>query len=89
MAVATGKADAHFKITGGKEFDWPLRWTAVLTRQDNKWLIANMHFSGNSIENPLITASQAITSWLPWAIGLAGLVLGFTIAVVTGKRRKA
>src|SRR5262245_57825439 len=32
IAVAFGKADTHFKMMGGSEFDWPLRWTATLTR---------------------------------------------------------
>ena len=46
IAVAFGKADAHFKLMGGREFDWPLRWTATLTRSDGKWSIVALAFLG-------------------------------------------
>jgi ketosteroid isomerase-like protein len=80
VAVATGSANAHFKMAIGKEFDWPLRWSAVLTRQDNAWSVVNAHFSGNAVDNPLITASQAVTSWIPWAMAVGGLVVGFVLS---------
>jgi ketosteroid isomerase-like protein len=87
IAVATGKADAHFKLMGGREFDWPLRWTATLTRNENKWSIAALHFSGNAIDNPLISAAMWFGRWLAVGTGIAGLVIGFLIAWML--RRKA
>jgi uncharacterized protein (TIGR02246 family) len=89
VAVATGSANAHFKMALGKEFDWPLRWSAVLTRQDSKWSVVNAHFSGNAVDNPLITASQAVTSWMPWAMAVGGLVVGFILSLLLRRRGKA
>jgi hypothetical protein len=80
IAVAFGKAEAHFKMMGGSEFDWPLRWTATLTRNDGKWSISALHFSGNAIDNPLMAAASWFGRWLALGTGIAGLVIGFLIA---------
>lgn len=80
VAVASGKADAHFKLMAGKEFDWPLRWTATLTRNDNKWSIVALHFSANAIDNPLLSAANSVTSWIAAGAALAGLVIGYIMA---------
>lgn len=89
IAVATGQASAHFKLAIGKELDWPIRWSVTLVRQNDKWLITNAHFSANAIDNPLINASQAISSWMPWAIGVGGLVVGFVLSWLLRRRGKA
>ena len=88
IAVAFGKADAHFKMMGGSEFDWPLRWTATLTRNDGKWSIVALHFSGNAIDNPLMAAANWFGRWLAIGVGIAGLLVGFLIAWMM-RRRKA
>ena len=80
VAVASGKADAHFKLVAGKELDWPLRWTATLTRNENKWSIVALHFSANAIDNPLLAAASSFTSWIAAGAALAGLVIGYVIA---------
>jgi len=80
IAVATGNLDAHFELAVGKAFDWPIRWTAVLTRQGDRWLIANLHFSANAVENPIVAAKGMVLTWLPWVAGLLGLVAGYTLA---------
>jgi ketosteroid isomerase-like protein len=89
IAVASGKADAHFKLVGDREFDWPLRWTATLTRNDGKWSIVSLHFSGNSIDNPLMTAATSFGRWIAVAAGIGGLVLGFLLAWLWRRRVSA
>ncbi len=79
VAVASGKADAHFKLVTGKEFEWPLRWTATLTRNDSKWSIVDLHFSANAIDNPLLAAATSTTLWTAATAGLGGLVIGYVI----------
>lgn len=80
VAVATGSSSAHFKLATGRELDWPIRWSATLVRRNDKWLITNAHFSSNAIDNPLVNAKQTISSWMPWAFGLAGLATGFLLS---------
>lgn len=88
IAIATGKANAHFKLAVGKELDWPIRWSAMLVKQNEKWLITTAHFSANAIDNPLINASQSISSWTPWAMAAAGLVLGLLLSRFLRRTRK-
>jgi ketosteroid isomerase-like protein len=87
IAVAFGKADAHFKMMGGSEFDWPLRWTATLTRSGDKWSVVALHFSGNSIDNPLMAAANRFGRWVAIGAGIAGLLVGFLIAWMMGRRK--
>ena len=80
VAVATGTVDANFKLAVGREFDWPIRWTAVLTRQDDKWLITHAHFSANAIDNPVVSTTGKTLGWLSLATGLLGLLVGYLLA---------
>lgn len=84
-AVATGTVDAAFKMRAGLQFELPLRWTAVLSRDSGTWKIAAMHFSANIFDNPLDTGLRKYLWLMLAAAGLAGLVLGWLI----GRRRRA
>jgi ketosteroid isomerase-like protein len=84
IAVATGRADTHFDMAGGASFDWPLRWTATLTNTDGKWSIVALHFSGNAIDNPLMSAATSFGRWIAGGTGIAGLAIG----VFLGWRRR-
>jgi ketosteroid isomerase-like protein len=89
VAVASGKADAHFKLVSGKEYDWPLRWTGVLTRSDNKWAIVALHFSANAINNPLISAASSLIFWIAAGVGFAGIAIGYILARLWSRRATA
>jgi uncharacterized protein (TIGR02246 family) len=80
VAVASGKADTHFKVVGNKEFDWPLRWSATLMRTDGKWSVVNLHVSANALDNPLLSVAVSSTKWFAAGSGLASLVIGFIAA---------
>ncbi len=84
-AVATGTADAAFKMRAGLEFKLPLRWTAALVKEGGAWKIAGMHFSANIFDNPLDTGLRKYL-WL--MLGGAG-ILGLIIGVLIGRRRRA
>jgi len=76
-AVATGSSKAHFKLSGGLEFDLDGRWTADLVRQGDKWQLAAAHYSVNMFDNPLLRNAERL-SWMVGAgAGVAGLILGF------------
>jgi ketosteroid isomerase-like protein len=89
VAVASGKADAHFKLVSGKEYDWPLRWTGTLTESDNKWSIVALHFSANAIDNPLISATNSFIYWIATGAGLAGIAIGYFLATLWWRRSGA
>jgi ketosteroid isomerase-like protein len=85
IAVATGTADAHMELAGGKSLDVPLRWTATLDNQDGKWKVAAAHFSANMFDNPIMAEVKGLAYWLAGGAGLIGLLLGWLI----GRGRKA
>jgi hypothetical protein len=89
IAVAFGKADAHFEMVAGSKFDWPLRWTATLTNSGGKWSVVALHFSGNAIENPLMAATSAFLRWVAVGTGVAGLLIGLIIGWRRGRRASA
>ncbi|MGB8814400.1 MAG: nuclear transport factor 2 family protein [Paracoccaceae bacterium] len=79
-AVATGTADAAFKMRAGLEFQLPLRWSATLSHDTGAWKIASMHFSANIFDNPLDSGLRQYLWLMLAAAGLVGLVLGMLIA---------
>src|SRR5205807_2525523 len=51
-AIAFGSAQEHFKLTDGRSFDFPGRWSATLVKDSDKWLVASLHTSDNIFDNP-------------------------------------
>jgi len=75
-AVATGDAQAHYKFKGGMVLDAHGRWTADLVRQNDRWQIAAVHYSGNLFDNPLLDAART-AAWLAGGIAVAvGFIIG-------------
>ena len=89
VAVATGYVETRFKLAVGREFDWPIRWTAVLMKQGDRWLITQAHFSGNAIDNPVVAATSGLLAWLPWVTALLGLTVGFVVAWFLRRKSKS
>lgn len=83
QAVATGSSASSFVMRAGLEFDMPLRWTAVLTKDTGNWQISGMHFSANIFDNPLDTGLRKYL----WIIVAVTLVVGLLIGLISGRRR--
>jgi uncharacterized protein (TIGR02246 family) len=86
VAVSTGKADSHYVLTNGMNFQVVARWTATLVRKDGKWLVAAFHYSTNMFKNPVLDAQR---KWLMIAGGGGALLLGligFFVGRKTGRR---
>jgi ketosteroid isomerase-like protein len=84
VAVSTGTSNAHFKLRGGSEFDVPLRWSATLVKDGDKWTVASAHFSANIFDNPLVNPVKTFAYWVAGIGALLGLLIGWLI----GRRRK-
>ena len=82
--VSYGETIAQYHLLG-KDYEIKSRWTATLVKVDGKWLLAAYHISMNVLDNPLLNAAK---SALYVAAGIAG-VIGITIGIFLGKRRKA
>ena len=82
VAVSAGKADSHYVLTNGMDFEVPARWTATLVRREGRWLVASFHYSTNMFKNPVLDAQR---KWLIIAGTGAALVLGI-VGFLFGRR---
>lgn len=82
--ISFGSAVEHFKMTGGRTFDLPARWSATLVKDGGRWLIASLHASDNLFDNPLLAMARRAV-W--WAGGIA-LLVGLAAGVLLGRRRR-
>jgi ABC-type Fe3+ transport system permease subunit len=88
-ALAYGKSRDHFKLTSGLSFEVNSLWTATLVKEDNQWQVTSFHASTNLFDNPLLNAAKDLTVWVGVLAGLGGLVLGYVLARLLGRRRPA
>ena len=77
VALSRGSSNAHFKLATGTEFDVPLRWSATLLRANDKWAIANLQFTANMFDNPMLGFLKSTTKWVALGVGIVALLVGF------------
>jgi ketosteroid isomerase-like protein len=78
-AIATGSSKAHFKLSGGLEFDLDGRWTADLVRENGKWQLAAAHYSVNMFDNPLLENAKRMAWMVGAGAAVGGLIAGFLL----------
>lgn len=84
--VAFGSSNDHYVLSSGGEFDLTTRWSATVVADGNAWQVANLHVSSNLFDNPVVNASKNYL-FAAGGIGLGlGLLLGFVLARLSGKR---
>jgi ketosteroid isomerase-like protein len=86
VAISRGSSNAHFKLATGTEFDVPLRWSATLLRENNKWTIANLQFTANMFNNPMLDVLKSSMKWIALGTGVAALVVGFLLGWLVRRR---
>ncbi|GAL92141.1 YybH family protein [Microcystis aeruginosa] len=86
--VAAGGAITTFSFKDGKSANMALRWTAVLQKLEDKWMIQSLHFSSNLLDNPVLNAARQLNKTLGVAAGLGGFLLGAATMVILNRRTK-
>ena len=86
-AVAFGHSNDRYELGNGQTINVSPQWSATLIRHEQRWLIANFHYSANIFDNPVLSAQRQ------WLLGgaataaLAAALLGFWLG--RRQRRKA
>lgn len=80
--VATGEAITTFSFKDGKSANMDVRWTAVLQKLQDKWLIQSLHFSSNLLNNPVLNAAQQLGKTLAIGAGIGGFLIGALIMLL-------
>jgi len=86
--VAAGGAITTFSFKDGTSANMALRWTAVLQKLEDKWMIQSLHFSSNLLDNPVLNAARQLNKTLGVAAGLGGFLLGAATMVILNRRTK-
>jgi len=80
IAVSYGTTDEFVKTAEGKEYKFPMLWTAVARRDGDGWKAIRMHGSMNPLTNVFVTTQLNATKWIYGGGGLiVGLVGGFLL----------
>jgi len=89
-AVAYGHSNDHYKLRDGTEFDQNTRWSSTLVKKDGQWKVASVHISTNMFDNPVLNLAVKMTAlWTGAISGVVGMIVGFAISWVVGRRKKA
>ena len=86
VAISRGGSNAHFKLATGTEFDVPLRWSATLLRDNDKWALANLQYTANMFDNPMLDFLKSTTKWVAAGCALVALLVGFLLGRWTRRR---
>ena len=73
IAVSHGSTDEFVKTAEGKEYKFPMLWTAVLRREEGGWKAIRMHGSMDPLKNVFVKTQLAVTKWV---YGGGGLIIG-------------
>jgi ketosteroid isomerase-like protein len=89
-AVSWGNLHDHFVLTDGSDLPLNSVFTATIARHGERWLVTAFHASVNAFDNPVLSlAVRKLGLWAGLGGGVAGLFLGWVIARVTARPRRA
>lgn len=80
VAVSHGTTDEHVRTAAGREYKFPMLWTAVSRKDNDGWKVIRMHGSIDPLSNPFVRTELKATRWI---FGLGGLILGLVVGILT------
>ncbi len=89
-SISYGHMNDTFKLKDGTEFHLDSRFSAWLVRENGQWLVRGFHLSGNIFDNDIQKMYVHKTAlYAGLGSGGGGLLFGFVIARVLGRRKTA
>ena len=86
-ATVYGKGTEKYAFNGS-DYELPVRWTAVVVKDDAGWKISSFHSGVNFANNPVLTAFDELSTKAAIFGGIAGIVLGFILGLIIGRASK-
>ncbi|HWP57521.1 MAG TPA: nuclear transport factor 2 family protein [Candidatus Acidoferrales bacterium] len=87
LALSYGTTDEFIKTAEGREYRFPMLWTAVARKENGDWKAIRMHGSINPLNNVFVNTWLNTTKWVYGGGGLvAGLVAGFLLSLLRRRR---
>lgn len=86
-AVSWGNLHDHFVLTDGSDLPLNSVFTSTIAKRGEKWLVTGFHASVNAFDNPVLgLATRKIALWVGGGAGVAGLLFGWVLARVFGRK---
>lgn len=83
IALSYGTTDEFVKTAEGKEYKFPMLWTAVSRREEGGWKAIRLHGSMDPLSNVFVKTQLQATKWIYGGGGVVvGLVVGFLLAML-------
>ena len=76
IGVTQGTSNDTFEFRKAGRRELTTRWTAVVEKNQGQWRVARVHMSANVLDNPVIDASNALSTLKMGAGAAGGFVLG-------------
>lgn len=86
IAVSYGTTDEYVKTAEGKEYKFPMLWTAVSRREDGGWKAIRLHGSMDPLGNVFVKTQLDATKWI---YGGGGVIVGLVAALLLHLIRRA
>jgi ketosteroid isomerase-like protein len=87
VGVANGASEDVYHFKDGDVRVMKSRWSAVMQKDGDTWKLANVHFSANLADNPVLTGVKAYAMKLAAGGAAGGLLVGILLMLLL--RRKA
>lgn len=89
VGIVDGTSKETYTFRDGDVRDMTTRWTAVVDKEDGNWKIAQIHFSANVLDNPVLSAAQKAAGGNIMLPGLVGFALGSLLLGFLGRKKTA
>jgi ketosteroid isomerase-like protein len=88
-AVSYGHMNDRFTLTDGTVLALNSRFTALISRQGNRWFVNGFHLSVDAFDNPMLGYAEKKSATVAGVgAGVGGIVLGLVIGMAMARRRK-
>ncbi len=78
-AIAFGTTDDSYILADGSEFSIQARWSSTMVLRDNRWLVANFHYSTNMFDNPILKAQRMLLLEIAAVVTLIASIIFFLL----------
>ena len=85
-AVAYGDSPGTYELTDGRTLVADTNWTATMVKENDRWLLASFQFAPSIFDNPVVDAAVDMVYKAAAIAGAIGLIIGFLLARLLGRR---
>lgn len=86
--ICYGSTKDTYTMKSGKTVEMNLRWSATVVKENGEWKVALAHVGTDFLNNPVTEGLTAFAKKVGIGAGLGGLLLGFLLCRIFGRRKQ-